>query len=191
VQVGPVLAEVGHEVAELLRRLVRAEAELLLEQVVGLLLADAGHPLVRLDQALEVQILLDLLAEFGVDGRRGRFGLGGAGGLAAVPAGGHPDAGKAVGGLGGVLVVAGAEELPQGEHGLGEPLIDDILTGGAEELAVVGTGVAGALLEFVGVEAEAVGGGVPGRTGGPQVGGARQELVGDGAGHGGTRDVRA
>jgi len=104
-----------------------------------------------------------------------------------VAAGGHPDAGEAVGGLGGVLAVAGAEELPQGEHGLGEPLIDDALPGGAEELAEVRPGVAGALLEFVGVEAEAVGGRLPGRASGPHVGGARQELVGDVGEHGGTR----
>jgi len=46
VQVGPVLIEIGDEVAEPGRRLVRVEAELLLEHVVGLLVADARHPLV-------------------------------------------------------------------------------------------------------------------------------------------------
>ncbi|HYH64710.1 MAG TPA: hypothetical protein VD866_08465 [Urbifossiella sp.] len=185
-QVGPVLVGSGDEVAEPGRRLVRVEAELLLEHVVGLLVADARQPLVRLAQLLELQILLDLLAEFGVDRRRGLLAAHG-GDLAAVAAGSHPDAGEAVGGLGGVLAVAGAEEFAQGEHGLGEPLVDDALSSGGEELAEVGAGVAGALLEFVGIEAEAVGGGVPGRAGGPQVGGARQELLGDGAGHGGTR----
>ena len=130
-EVGPVLAEVGDEVAKLLRRLVRVEAEFLLEQVVGDLFVQPRHPLVRLDHLLELHEFFDLLAEFGVDGRRGRLGLGGAGELAAVAAGGHPDAGEAVGGLGGVLVAAGAEELPQREHGLVEPLVDYVLTSAA------------------------------------------------------------
>ncbi|WP_145242666.1 hypothetical protein [Urbifossiella limnaea] len=159
------------------------EPEPSLEHLVGLLVADGRQPLGRLAQLLELQVLLDLLAERGVDRRRRGFLAAGGGRPAAVAAGGHPDAGEGVGGLGGVLVVAGAEEFPQGEHGLVEPLVHDALAGVAEEFAVVRPGVAGVLLELVRVEPEAAGGGLPGRTGGPHVGGARQELVGD-VGHG-------
>jgi len=156
------------------------EAEAHLEHVVGerLVLLAA---LLGVHHHVLPQLVLRLLV--GVDGR-----LAG-GGLAAVAAGGHPDAGEAVGGLADGAVVLGAEELPQREHGLGEAVLDDAGAGGGEQLAEVGVAVADEQLEFVGVGAEAVGDVVPGGAAGTHLGGPGEEFVGRG-GHDGTRGLR-
>jgi len=153
------------------------EAEPHLEHLVG-------ERLVLLAAVLGVhhhvlpQLVFRLLV--GVDG------LLAGGGLAAVAAGGHPDAGEAVGGLADGAVVVGAEELAEGEHGLGEAVLDDAGAGGGEQPAEVGVGVTGQLPEFVGVGAELVGDAVPGGAAGAHLGGPGEEFVGR-AGHDGTR----
>lgn len=174
----PVLVGPGHGRGEPRRRAVGVEAEARLEHLVGELL-ELLAALLRVDRHVLPQLVLRLLVR--IDGR-----LAGSGALAAVPAGGHPHAGEAVGGLADGGLALGAEEFAEGEHGLGEAVLDDAAAGVGEQLAEVGAAVAGHLLEVVGVVAELVGDGFPGGAAGAEFGGPGEEFVGRG-GHDGTR----
>jgi hypothetical protein len=154
---------------------VGVEPEPLLEQVVGDLLAHRHDLLLVLLLVVEVPELVLLPLELGVG--LGRLRLRDGGGPAAVAAGGHPDAGEAVGGPGDVGVVVGAEDAAEGEHGLGEPLLDDGPAGGGEERAEGRPGVADGVLEVVGIDFEPLGDVGPGVAVGPQLGGPGEEVV--------------
>ena len=173
---GPVGVGPGDGAAQPRRRVVGVEPEPPLEHLVGGLLGLGERLVLGEVGELVVQPVLDLLLQ-GALVELGRRRLRRGGRAAAVAAGGHPDAGEAVGGPGVGGLVVGAEELAEGEHSLGEPLGDDAGAGGGKERAERRPGVAGELLELVGVGFEALGDVVPRGPAGPELGDPLEELV--------------